>query len=91
MSTVNHAERIEEIPVGASCLRRSARVVDDAVVSVDGIIAAIQAELEGEDEYEFNTVRELLTSATQLLELAQDELDRIDAELDCHGEVEVSP
>lgn len=86
MCTVNHAARIEEIASRASRLRRSTRVIDDAVVNVDGIIAAIQAELKAEDEFEFITVRRLLTSATQLLEVAQDEIDRIDAELDCRGE-----
>lgn len=91
MSTVSHATRLEKISVNTSCLHKSTCIIDDAVISVDGIIAAVQAELEGENEFEFITVRQLLTSATQLLELAQDELDRVYAELNPRGEDELDP
>ena len=91
MSTASNAARFEKLSVNTSCLRKSTRVIDDAVIGVDGIIAAIQVELEGANELEFTTVRQLLTSATQLLELAQDELDRVYAELNPRGEDELDP
>ena len=87
MADNNDTDGIKEvlIPVNIALLRRSARTIDDAVVGADGSIAAIQAELKDKDSYEFSTVRQLLTGASRLLALAQDEIDCIEAELDRHG------